>query len=429
MLSFDSFYYMRLFFKYLQKTLLICLMVTCIFDPADKLIGIKLPVFILGWMIFLLDIIINKKQVALPITMIIYLGLFIFIIPLISIYYYALTNGDFSKYDGLLYFKTYLFLSIVLVLYIAEIDLIKPLIAILSILSATTIIIFAVDLLNGSTITNYVASIGEYNEILRMGSRTFGDFEFPMIYFETSPLIVFATCYFTSKFLNSRGFLKKCHGALLVINIAAMLLGASRSNMIVSIIAPIFIIFWRSKKKILIAGIVVGFMSLFIMNNMEVIQGMFDTQETSNDYKISFLQDYLNLFSHEKILLFGQGLGAYFTTGMRGSVSVTELTYFELVRRLGIFLSIPTFLLILYPLIKLSSARYAPDHFIFISYMLYLVMCTFNPLLLSSTGMLLLSIVLHKTFAPTQCQIQMKDCAGFITKQRNHRSRGQSVPG
>lgn len=382
--------------------MLILLITVCIFDPADKFLGLKMPLFALGWILFIFDITANRKSVYVPKNMIMYLLLFI-LIPLVSIAYYSFTGCDFVHYDGYQYFKAYLFITIVPILYISKIDLIKPTVAIISALSILAIIILIISYFNISLIMNIFGEVGQRYGILSIGSRIYGGFvlpNLPAVYFHTSELIVFPIGYFTMKFIHSKRVSRTLYGFLLVINIVAMFFSATRNNIMACILVPIFIASWYSKRKILVLCIFI-LLSVLCIQNLDVIKNsVLRADSRSEQYKISFFKDYLSLFADEKVLLFGQGLGSYFNTTMRGYVSLTELTYFEFIRRFGLILSLSSFALFLYPLSKLRLKKYHSMQYLFIVYLYFLIMSFFNPLLMSSSGMLLLSIVLSKTFSP-----------------------------
>ncbi|MDD5131478.1 MAG: hypothetical protein PHH44_02335 [bacterium] len=387
----------------LLKITLIILIAGCIFDPADLLLGMKMPLFLLAWLLFLSDSIINKKVLRIPMTMVVYLGLFI-LIPLISIVYYYFNDNKYVNFDGFQYLKAYLFLTIVIVLYVARIDLIKPALIILSLLSVVTILILILYYVNNSLAQRLYENIGLKYTIWAMGSKDYGKFilpSAPQVFFHTSPLIVFPITYFTKKAFYAQGINKATYVLLAAINIVAMFCGATRSNIVISIITPVFTAYWYSRRKVFIFIGVAILISILYVNYWEAIRiSMFRPEQTSNRYKLSFVKDYYKLFSDNMVLLFGQGLGSYFRSSIRGYVSVTELTYLEFLRRFGVVLSLPSLVLILYPLSKLKQKKYHQLHYIFIAYFFYLIMCFSNPLLMSSTGMLLLSLVLYKTFVP-----------------------------
>jgi hypothetical protein len=143
---------------------------------------------------------------------------------------------------------------------------------------------------------------------------------------------------------------------------------------------------------------VAALMIIIVGSNWSAIQNMLSSKETSNGIKITFLDRYFDIFSNMPILIFGQGLGSYFHSS-RGLVSNSELTYLEIVRRFGLILSTIIFVMLLSPLTILITKKYRDYHYIFLCYLFYLVISATNPLLMSSTGMLFLSIVLYKTFS------------------------------
>ena len=389
------------------RIVLILLIGACIFDPADQLLGLKMPLFVLGWIIFIFDIILNGKDVYVPLKMLLYLILFIFVIPLTSIAYYSLTNGDLIKYDGYIYFKPYLFLTVVFILYVSKMDLFKPTIIMISMLSILTIIIFITSIFSDSFVQFLYLSIGAVP--LDIGVRAYGGYAFPQIHFYTSPLILFAIGYYSLAVIDAKGSRRMLFGLFLAINVFAMFLGGTRNNIFVSVITPMLIACWYAKNKAIPISVILILSLIVFVNYIDLFVSMLDASETSNTYKLAFFEDYLNLFADSKILFFGQGLGSYFNTAMRGYVSVTELTYFEFVRRFGLILSFASFLLLLYPLSKLRLKQYHREHYIFISYVFYLVACFLQPLLMSSTGMLLFSLVLYKTFSsamPVRCYMR-----------------------
>jgi len=126
---------------------------------------------------------------------------------------------------------------------------------------------------------------------------------------------------------------------------------------------------------------------------------MLSPDDESNAIKLAHLHDYGILFGDWKTLLFGQGLGAsFFSTAWGTRVTLTEVTYLEFIRNYGLMLAPIFYFLILYPLRMLADPEARADHYLFLAYGAYLYMCSGNPLLLSSSGMLVLAVVLVKTF-------------------------------
>jgi len=111
------------------------------------------------------------------------------------------------------------------------------------------------------------------------------------------------------------------------------------------------------------------------------------------------MKDYRKLFEDPTTLLLGQGLGSYYYwSGFGEAISNTELTFLEIFRNYGLILGTLLLMLILYPLkyIKLKSDDIHTC--ILIGYGTYLLMCSSNPLLFSSSGMIILSAVISSLF-------------------------------
>jgi hypothetical protein len=129
-----------------------------------------------------------------------------------------------------------------------------------------------------------------------------------------------------------------------------------------------------------------------------VLRSMFDPEDVSNAAKIAYLADYSAILSDPKNLLLGQGLGTrFFATGLGEVVSITELSYFEMVRTYGVVIGAMFFLYLVYPLFLLARSR-DPRYYVTVGYAAYLIESYSNPYLLSSNGMLVLGLVTALAF-------------------------------
>lgn len=132
----------------------------------------------------------------------------------------------------------------------------------------------------------------------------------------------------------------------------------------------------------------IGFVVLLFMLIME-------KDETSNLVKYAHLGSYWQLFmDHPSYLLFGQGPGSsFYSAGFRRVVQLTEWTYLELIRYFGI-LSLVIIYIFYRPLVDLwKNFQSNISYTLFWAYLAYLLIAGTNPLLLSSTGMLVLLII------------------------------------
>ncbi|MCD7721023.1 MAG: hypothetical protein LUI09_02215 [Prevotellaceae bacterium] len=113
--------------------------------------------------------------------------------------------------------------------------------------------------------------------------------------------------------------------------------------------------------------------------------------ESSNVVKYAHLTSFKDLFEqHPLYLLVGQGIGTrFYTIGFHSFTNKTEWTYLELLRQYGLF-CLPILFTLLYPLRQMWRQR--SDSFCFGimgTYVAYLLVAGTNPLLISSTGMIL----------------------------------------
>ena len=178
-----------------------------------------------------------------------------------------------------------------------------------------------------------------------------------------------------------------------------MIISGSRNSMIMSIFIPLVVFYWySSNKKLLLVVILVIVMSISIVF-LETIKGMIDINEYSNKIKLGHITDILNILSNADTLLFGQGLGScYFSNTRQHNVYVVETTYFDTYRQYGLIMGSFYLMMFLFPLMKLRFNINREKHYIFLAYIGYLIMSITNPFILSSSGMLVLSIVLHVVF-------------------------------
>ena len=120
---------------------------------------------------------------------------------------------------------------------------------------------------------------------------------------------------------------------------------------------------------------------------------LMEENEPSNLVKYAHLASYKELFANNpEYIILGQGpCTEFYSAGFRRMTLTTEWTYVELLRNYGL-LCLPILYVILSPLFKLLrlSSKHEPAFAIAMSYVIYLLIAGTNPLLFSSTGMLVL---------------------------------------
>lgn len=374
---------------------ILLLIVSCVFDPSDKILRMKLPLFGLCWLLMLIEIFITGKEIVFPIGMLIYLCL-ILSLPFLSIIYYTLFISKIP-YNGLQYLKSYILITLLLVLYLSKIDIIKPLCIALTALSCFIIYLFIYSYDNPLVIA-YLHQLGQDYSCFRPFRAQYGPLVYFRMFYVTAPMIAISIAYFVFMSVTATKY-RKWFILLSFINIIAMFLAGSRATIVIAIVLPILIILLQSKHKqiLLVAIIMVGFLGSFLVS--DIVEAMFNPSERSNVIKITHIQDYKDIFAKPDNLLLGQGIGSYhFWTGYGEATSVTELTFLEIFRNYGLIFGTVLLILIFYPLFKIKMKSADVDTSILIGYATYLVISSSNPLLFSSSGMLILSAIVGRLF-------------------------------
>jgi hypothetical protein len=387
----------------LLRANLFLLFLVAVFDPADRVTHLKVPLFVSLWVIFVLDWLISKQSMA-PVagSMLIYILMFAVVLPLTSILLYFLRGGPSAPYDGFQYLKSYLFLTLAAILVTKRIDAVRSLSIVLTILSVA-ILAMEVFTYNDQGLTQFLWVVGDSSGIFAIGTRTYADLSYSYAYFHAAPLLVLSLAYFSYRTITSELTARYLNLALLVLNLAAMLCSGTRNDIIFGLLTPLLVFIWYSSKThrfAIFALLLVG-AAILGTYGTDIVQAMFDPGNESNAIKLAHVKDYSVLFSNPKILFFGQGLGSYFySSGFGTETSITELTYLEFIRSFGLILATVYYGLLLYPIAKLRDEKFRNSHYLVVAYSAYLIICVANPLLVSSTGMLLLSIVAARAFSP-----------------------------
>jgi len=387
--------------KHLMRVTLVLLLLVAVFDPADLITHMKVPLFVLACVILLVDLFIwEKEHYPVPGALLLYTLVFSLVLPLTSIFLYLLRDGRLSAYDGFTYLKSYLFLTLCIPLAIKRIGLVRPLSFVLTALSVLTLVIYAITF-NDDALRAELWILGDKYGFVGFADRTYGSLSYPTVYFHTSPLLVIAIAYFCYRSLHSDGRTRLWNIFFLLLNMFAMLFSGTRNNMIASLLVPLAVTFWYARRRVKLLMLATLTLITSAIFNYGVVRDMFSVDDYSNTIKLLHLRDYMAMFSHWPTLLFGQGLGArFYSTAWGSNVSLTELTYLEFIRNFGLILAIVYFALLLYPLTKLKDPAFRECHHLILAYGSYLTICISNPLLVSSSGMLVLAIVLFKTFSP-----------------------------
>ncbi|WP_129777766.1 hypothetical protein [Peristeroidobacter soli] len=377
---------------------LVLFLLSCVFDPADKLLGAKVQLFVLAWFISIVLCAASRERCSVHIGLLIYVLIFV-AVPLLSIARYWFIDGG-TPFEGFQLFKGYLLITLSALLFINRIDLMSALSRVLSLLSVVIIVVYL-------TVTfqpDFYGALylfGEVSGTVLVDRRDYGDgLVMLQVYFVTSPMLAFAIAHYFYSARVATGGARLKYTLLTLLNAGAMMLAGTRNNLAVSVMLPIALYFLYSKNKTINAVLTVAVVFGLIVVFSTQIEVLLDPREFSNSVKLALLNDYSDFFGDTMGLLFGEGLGAYrYWTAKGTSFFTSELTYLELIRNFGIFGALLMCLLLAFPIVyAFVMNRDFEQKNIVVGYAFYLLMCLSNPNLFSSMGILILSVVLANLF-------------------------------
>lgn len=389
------------------KPLLLLFVASCIFDPADKALGLKLDLFLLCWLCAILFMMMERGAARLDVRLLSYVLAFL-AIPLFSVGgYWLLRGGD--PFEGWNLLKGYFLISLSLLLYLRRVNLMPAMCAMLSLLAVVIIVSYAVLTLVPEAFAVFYV-FGQATGIVIVDNRDYGGgLVMLQAYFVTSPMLAMAIAYYFHAMRNATASRARLAYALLtLLNVAGMILAGTRNNLAVAVMLPVVLHFMYARNKVVHGIFALGFVTLlFVVFSGPILQ-LLDPTEVSNQLKVALVGDYYSLLDDPQTLLAGQGLGAYHYWDARASYFyISELTYFELLRNFGVVGFLAMIALLSFPLVYafFVNRRYRDRHLI-VAYGFYLLMCMSNPNLFSSMGILILSIILANIFITEESRVR-----------------------
>ena len=383
----------------LLKAALFLFVLSCIFDPADRLFGLKIDLFLACWLLAIGFMLVERGRTRIDVRLLCYTLAFL-AIPLLSIAGYWVTQGG-EPFEGWALLKGYLLVSLAMLLYLRRIDLMPVLCALLTLLALAVIVVFIVCTIEPAAF-GALYLFGQGTGVVLVDHRDYGGgLVMLQAYFVTSPMLAIAIAYYFHRSRTSPRFRTRMKfAAITLLNIAGMMLAGTRNNIAVAILLPVVLHFMYARNQVLHAVYLLGFVAVMLAVFAGPIFQLLDPSEASNQLKLALLGDYFSALDDGRTLLIGQGLGAYHYWGARASYFyISELTYLEMLRNFGLIGATAMLALLLFPLLYgfVLNRRYAEKHLI-VAYGFYLLMCASNPNLFSSMGILILSIVLANIF-------------------------------
>lgn len=358
------------------------LVVVLVVDPGDLIFHMKMPIFMLIWATWL---ILRTDSSAYGRRDLILVSLSFLAISIYGILAAVLQNNFVNDEFAFGFIKSISIFSLIFIIYDLRID-------VFSIVSKWALIICGITLPIYIVITFFPALLSPiYNyviakDVAKIGYRAFYGVEIVMIYYRTSPLLVFSLCFFLDKYLQYK---KIKFIPIAGIVFFTLFLTGTRANILMALIIAAFY-FYRIYSKhffakiIYILGLLYAAVTFFSQLN-------FDVKDESSDVKGDHFNSYLELFDkNPNYLIHGQGLGSeFYSRGSAKMLPQTELTYLDLLRTFGFPVTILFLILLLYPIMYLFKNGYWQIYSsAIVAYLAYLFIAGTNPLLISSTGMI-----------------------------------------
>lgn len=370
-----------------------CFVIVLIIDPSGLMLKLKVPIFICFILFYLLyEFLIRKPLKGKKIiTGLIIVLLFLFI-PIYGFFVGIIRENTLNYNFVISTVKSFLFIIVLIPILRVDIDLFPILVKWTPIIGIFTILVY---LFLGTSFSHNVYNffvINTQNAIYSI-NRVYLGISFPSLFYKTSPLLIFPLSYYWYKLINSSGKTSMNFIIMLICFFGLLLTGTRASMLSALIISVIYIFFYIYKRfKFISLVFVLGGLLIFSIIFLKL---MSNKKEASNKVKYENVKSYLEEFSSFKTFVFGDGLGSeFYAKGRKKQVTHTELTYMDIYRTYGFFVGGFLFVLIILPLIIIFLKKKCNNNDLpfFIGYLIYLPVAGTNPLLLSSTGFLVISI-------------------------------------
>ena len=236
--------------------------------------------------------------------------------------------------------------------------------------------------------------MGAHDFPIMMSHRTIMGVEIFSVYYKSQVSFMFATFIGYYWLFNKKMTTAKFIMCLIAVVIftSSFLTSGTRSTMLTPFVLMGIALYCRFRHTRYARYAVYPMIALAVACFLFVIFTLAsETQETSNLRKYAHIPSYIALFAaHPEYLIFGQGAGTmFYSQGALMMVDNTEWTYIEIFRRYGL-LALPILAVIFAPLKPLIINNKDNITFgILWVYITYIFVAGTNPLLFSSTGMIM----------------------------------------
>lgn len=238
-----------------------------------------------------------------------------------------------------------------------------------------------------------------HNKMIMMTRRSFLGVKVFGMYYKSIISFVFALFFFYYRVWNVKRrrwlYLIAC-----VIVTFAFLVSGTRATMLLPFAALAIVAYPTIKKWKRLRYAFYPLLTVFVLAILMLIAMLaMERGEASNNIKYAHLVSYAELFeAHPEYFLIGQGPGAiFYSEGFHDWRSQTEWSYIDMLRYYGIF-ALVILAVLVYPFTKLwPYRRHARVFGLMGGYLAFLFIAGTNPLLVTSTGMIVVLAVYSLT--------------------------------
>lgn len=199
-----------------------------------------------------------------------------------------------------------------------------------------------------------------------------------LIFLKCSPLMLILLLYS----LNKRKLL------LAIITLLALIFSGTRANALVTVGVFVLYFFLCEKNKFVKYLAILSILFVIIAYGNEIydfLVKIFQKKASSDAVRSGHMESILDLFkSNPMALLWGTGLDSLiYSKGADAFVTTLEISYWDLLRQLGLIGFLPFMFFLFYPLLRLWDTNY---RWLSIAYFGFLLISYTNPFLYGSTG-------------------------------------------
>lgn len=227
------------------------------------------------------------------------------------------------------------------------------------------------------------------NDNALISSRSLLGLGFGGVYYKTVGVLIFPIAFYLKNFLDrpkkALSFFFTC------MFIFALVCSDNRAATVGLFFLIEAVIFRKIRAKF---GLVAALSVLIIMIALPAVYlaGFFRPGESSNEVKLGHIRSYASEFEqHPTYLLWGQGADTqFYSQGFESKTALTELTYLDMIRWFGIPVAFLLLISAFYPVVGLMR-RADSVSYLAIPYFAYLCESASDPLLICSTGLMIVS--------------------------------------